>query len=136
MARVLSIASPSLARALTFPRGWQFTLAVLFIAQVLSAVGFSMIFPFLPLYIESLGSAGGFSTATHLHIARRYNGEWLPADCNRCPVGADAPPFVMSGWKVVGLGSQLYQGFLVNIRDNRSVIAEQGRHTDVNTISW
>ena len=80
--------------------------------------------------------AGGFSTATHLHIARRYNGEWLPADCNRCPAGAGAPPFVMSGWKVVGLGSQLYQGFLVNIRDNRSVIAEQGRHTDVNTISW
>ena len=80
--------------------------------------------------------AGGFSTATHLHIARRYNGEWIPADCNRCPAGVSAPPFVMSGWKVVGLGSQLYQGFLVHTRGNRSVIAEQGRYTDVNAISW
>lgn len=80
--------------------------------------------------------AGGFSTATHLHIARRYNGEWIPADCNRCPSGRDAPPFVMGDWQVVGLGRQLYQGFLVNLLDNRSVIAEQGRHTDVNAISW
>ena len=80
--------------------------------------------------------SGGFSTATHLHIARRYNGEWIPADCNRCPGGASVPPFVMSNWRVVGLGSQLYQGFLVNVLDNRSVIAEQGRFTDVNVISW
>lgn len=80
--------------------------------------------------------AGGFSTATHLHIARRLNGEWIPADCNRCPPGVTVPPFVMSSWKVVGLGSQLYQGFLVNTLDNRSVIAEQGRFTDVNAISW
>ena len=80
--------------------------------------------------------AGGFSTATHLHIARRYNGEWIPAHCNRCPTGIAVPPFVMSDWKVVGLGNQLYQGFLVNTLDNRSVIAEQGRYTDVNAISW
>ncbi|MCY3866773.1 MAG: LysM peptidoglycan-binding domain-containing protein [Chloroflexi bacterium] len=80
--------------------------------------------------------AGGFSTATHLHIARRFNGEWIPADCNRCPQGVAVPPFVMSHWQVVGLGSQLYQGFLVNTLDNRSVIAEQGRYTDVNAISW
>ena len=80
--------------------------------------------------------AGGFSTATHLHIARRFNGEWIPADCNRCPLGVAVPPFVMSNWQVVGLGSQLYQGFLVNTLDNRSVIAEQGRFTDVNAISW
>ncbi|MDE2855014.1 MAG: LysM peptidoglycan-binding domain-containing M23 family metallopeptidase [Chloroflexota bacterium] len=79
---------------------------------------------------------GGYSTATHLHIARRYNGEWIPADCNRCPEGAAIPPFVMSNWKVVGLESQLYQGFMVNMLDNRSVIAEQGRITDVNIIFW
>ena len=54
--------------------------------------------------------AGGFSTATHLHLARRYNGEWLPADCNRCPPEVTVPAFVMSGWKVVGLGSQLLSG--------------------------
>ena len=62
MARVLTANHHSLARAFSFPHSWKFTLGVLFIAQVLSAVGFSMIFPFLPLYIESLGSAGGHST--------------------------------------------------------------------------
>ena len=80
--------------------------------------------------------SGGFSTATHLHIARRYNGEWIPADCIRCPPAMTIPPFVMSGWKVVGLGSQLYQGFMVNLQDNRSAVAEQGRFTDINEISW
>ena len=38
---------------------WQRTLTVMFIAQLLSAVGFSMFFPFLPTYIESLGVASG-----------------------------------------------------------------------------
>ena len=41
---------------------------------------------------------GGFSTATHLHIGRRYNGEWIPADCSRCPAGNMRPSFTMSGW--------------------------------------
>ncbi len=62
MAKVLSLNTPSLSRAFSFSHGWQFTLGVLFVVQILSAVGFSMIFPFLPLYIESLGSAGGHST--------------------------------------------------------------------------
>ncbi len=79
---------------------------------------------------------GGFTTATHLHIARRFNGEWLPADCNRCPADVTVPPFVMSNWKVVGLESQLYQGFMVNELDNRSAVAEQGRFTSINEISW
>lgn len=79
---------------------------------------------------------GGVTNATHLHIARRFNGEWLPADCNRCPPGVNVPPFVMSDWKVVGLASQLYQGFMVHQLDNRSAVAEQGRYTAVNEISW
>ena len=62
MARVLTANYHSLARAFSFPHSWKFTLGVLVIAQILSAVGFSMIFPFLPLYIEALGSAGGHST--------------------------------------------------------------------------
>jgi hypothetical protein len=34
---------------------------------------------------------GGRTTGTHLHIARKYNGEWI---------AADGPlPFVMSGWR-------------------------------------
>jgi len=79
---------------------------------------------------------GGIATATHLHIARRYNGEWIPADCNRCRFDVTAPPFVMSGWRVVGLGSQLYQGFMVRTADNRNAVAAQGRHSDINAISW
>jgi len=34
---------------------------------------------------------GGYSTATHLHFARKYNGEWIPAD-GPCPL-------VLSGWR-------------------------------------
>ncbi len=79
---------------------------------------------------------GGYSNATHLHIARRYNGEWLPADCARCPADNAVAPFVMSGWQVVGLGSQLYQGFLVHQDDKLSVVAEQGRYNNINAISW
>jgi len=39
--------------------GWQRVLWVMFAAQLLSAVGFSTIFPFLPNYVEHLGSARG-----------------------------------------------------------------------------
>ncbi len=35
---------------------WQRTLAIMFAAQFVSAVGFSNIFPFLPLYVQTLGS--------------------------------------------------------------------------------
>ncbi|MFQ6101760.1 MAG: LysM peptidoglycan-binding domain-containing protein [Anaerolineae bacterium] len=34
---------------------------------------------------------GGFADATHLHLARRYNGEWIPA-------GSGSVPMVLSGW--------------------------------------
>ncbi|GAB5490797.1 MAG: MFS transporter [Phototrophicaceae bacterium] len=40
---------------------WQVTLTVVFISQVLTAVGFSLVFPFLPLYVEELGSTTGLS---------------------------------------------------------------------------
>ncbi len=33
---------------------------------------------------------GGRSTGTHVHIARKYNGEWIPAD--------SAVPFNLEGW--------------------------------------
>ena len=62
MARALTVSSASLTRAFSFSHSWKFTLGVIFIAQILSALGFSMIFPFLPLYVESLGSVGGHST--------------------------------------------------------------------------
>jgi len=47
---------------------------------------------------------GGQATGTHLHFARKYNGEW---------VAADGPlPFVLSGW-VAKEGSLPYEGTLV-----------------------
>lgn len=40
---------------------WQRTLYILFFAQMMTAVGFSSIFPFLPLYVKDLGSSSGMS---------------------------------------------------------------------------
>ncbi|MEO1165970.1 MAG: MFS transporter [Chloroflexota bacterium] len=40
---------------------WQITLAVVFFSQLLTAVGFSLVFPFLPLYVDNLGSTTGLS---------------------------------------------------------------------------
>lgn len=40
---------------------WERNLYILFFAQVMTAVGFSSIFPFLPLYVQSLGSSTGMS---------------------------------------------------------------------------
>lgn len=46
---------------------------------------------------------GGSATGTHVHIARKYNGEWIAAD--------SAIPFVMDGW-VPHNGSDIYEGTL------------------------
>lgn len=78
--------------------------------------------------------AGGFSNATHLHIARRYNGEWLPTDCTQCLPEYTPPPFVMSGWVIQGIAGQEYQGYME--KDGVRQRAEQGRHTTINHISW
>ncbi|MCB9459816.1 MAG: LysM peptidoglycan-binding domain-containing protein [Anaerolineaceae bacterium] len=82
---------------------------------------------------DSIGHAscaGGFSTATHLHVARRYNGEWLPADCSQCAYSA--PSFVMDDW-VVSLWNNLeYQGFLT--RGDEVAQAEQGRDNPINQV--
>jgi LasA protease len=55
---------------------------------------------------------GGIATGTHLHIARKYNGEWMLAGG---PV-----PFVLSGW-VAHAGNAPYKGYLE--RDGRIVVA-------------
>jgi hypothetical protein len=55
---------------------------------------------------------GGTSTGTHIHIARKYNGEWIPAD------GPLA--FVMDGWTAHN-GDAPYQGTLT--RGEQIVIA-------------
>jgi LasA protease len=56
---------------------------------------------------------GGIATGTHLHIARKYNGEWITADG---PV-----PFVLSGWTAVA-GEKPYEGKLV--KGNRVITAD------------
>ena len=56
---------------------------------------------------------GGVSTGTHLHFARKYNGEWVTADG---PI-----PFIMDGWRVVA-GEKAYEGKL--IREDVEVIAD------------
>ncbi|NIS81411.1 MAG: MFS transporter [Anaerolineales bacterium] len=45
----------------TTPR-WQRTLYIIFFAQMMTAVGFSSIFPFLPLYVNSLDSTTNLGT--------------------------------------------------------------------------
>jgi LasA protease len=77
--------------------------------------------------------SGGFSTATHIHIARRFNGEWLPAQCADCPSEESPPPFVMSDWQVITLSGQEYQGYLVRNGEQRQ--AEQGRDNPINQVS-
>ena len=46
---------------------------------------------------------GGRATGTHVHVSRKYNGEWIPADG---PLAFD-----MEGWKAQN-GSRAYQGTL------------------------
>ena len=75
---------------------------------------------------------GGFSTGTHMHIARRYNGEWIPAYCETC--AEPRPAFNLSGWTVVGYTNQEYQGYMV--RGNEQRFAEQGRTSPENNVSW
>jgi LasA protease len=60
---------------------------------------------------------GGVSNGTHVHIARRINGEWISADG---PV-----PFILDGWVSSGTG-KVYDGFLT--RDGISVEAFDGNN--------
>ena len=55
---------------------------------------------------------GGRATGTHLHIARKYNGEWI---------SADGPlPFTLSGW-IAGAGDKPYEGTLS--KGDRTIVA-------------
>ena len=57
---------------------------------------------------------GGTATGTHIHIARKYNGEWMLAD--------SVVPFDMEGWIVHGTGEPYY-GTLV--RYSQTVISSE-----------
>jgi hypothetical protein len=55
---------------------------------------------------------GGHSTGTHIHVTRKFNGEWMAADG---PI-----PFTLTGW-VAHEGSAAYKGTLT--RGNETVTA-------------
>ena len=55
---------------------------------------------------------GGFSEATHLHFARRYNGEWIPA-------GHGPLPMVLSGWTAQD-GAVSYEGTMTRAGEVRT----------------
>lgn len=62
---------------------------------------------------------GGISTGTHVHIARRYNGEWISADRDL--------PFNLEGWISSGTGIA-YNGYLT--KDGISVQALTGNRPE------
>jgi len=66
---------------------------------------------------------GGVSNGTHVHLARRYNGEWIPADSDL--------PFDLDGWISKGTGVE-YDGWLT--KGNQTLEAWDGRN-DGNQIS-
>ncbi|HUE98440.1 MAG TPA: LysM peptidoglycan-binding domain-containing protein [Anaerolineales bacterium] len=67
---------------------------------------------------------GGFSSGTHLHLARKYNGEWISADGNL--------PFNLDGWVSSGNGIE-YDGYLT--RGSTVFEALEGRFEGLNQIS-
>jgi LasA protease len=66
---------------------------------------------------------GGPATGTHLHIARKFNGEWI---------AADGPlPFNLSGW-IAHAGSKPYEGTFT--KDGETVIAHP--YGSYETLIW
>ena len=59
---------------------------------------------------------GGHTNGTHVHVARRYNGEWIAADRDL--------PFIMDGWVSSGTGAE-YDGYLS--KDGNTIVAYEGR---------
>jgi len=55
---------------------------------------------------------GGNATGTHVHIARKYNGQWMLADG---PI-----PMVLSGWRAHA-GKEIYQGTMT--REDKTITA-------------
>ena len=65
---------------------------------------------------------GGVSSGTHVHMARKFNGVWMPADG---PV-----PFVLSGWVASGTGEE-YVGTLTR---NGVVVESYEGNSTINQI--
>lgn len=63
-------------------------------------------------HIGHASCEGGLATGTHVHLVRKYNGEWVAADG---PV-----PFVLGGW-TIHQGALPYEGTMT--RDNKVIVA-------------
>ena len=75
---------------------------------------------------DNIGHAsceGGLANASHVHVARRYNGEWIPADGDI--------PFIMDGWVPESAGTE-YDGYL---KKNDTVIEAWDSYRTENQIS-
>ena len=63
-------------------------------------------FPYLETFLicpqPSKKCEAGLSTASHVHLARKYNGEWIPADSSL--------PMILSGWRAHAMDA--YEGTL------------------------
>ncbi len=66
---------------------------------------------------------GGNATGTHVHMARKYNGEWIPAD--------GPLPFNLSGW-VAEAGDLEYQGSM----HKGGLTAEASPYSSAETHVW
>jgi LasA protease len=64
-------------------------------------------------FIGKPSCEGGKATGTHLHLARKYNGEWMLAD--------GPLPFVLGGWQVQA-GNAVYKGYLE--KDEQTITAD------------
>jgi LasA protease len=69
---------------------------------------------------------GGSSNATHLHMARAVDGEWLAA--------GGAAPFTLGGWQAIGTAT-VYDGRLVH-QDHRERVACECRQEGYNDVRW
>lgn len=65
---------------------------------------------------------GGAATGTHVHFARKYNGEWIPAD--------GPLPFILSGWRAFA-GAAEYQGTLKKNVQTVTAMTDGSRETQI-----
>jgi LasA protease len=79
---------------------------------------------------------GGVSNGTHLHLSRRYNGEWIPVSCELCGPGVTVPPFVLGEWTMHGFANQEYQGYMTRPGDDGYRQADQMREYEFNKVTW
>ncbi|MDQ4078576.1 MAG: M23 family metallopeptidase, partial [Chloroflexota bacterium] len=67
---------------------------------------------------------GGVANGSHLHIARMYNGQWMPAN--------NPVPFQLGNWVAEAVIGSSYDGHLVNTSDGRILEACDCRSARMN----